>query len=278
MYDTSKILFIIRQKMQRVCIMHDYFREIKKSIVFGIRQKLDFPAHIHEDIELVFVKKGGGKAFCDGKKYILSENSFFLVFPNQVHRYEECTMGEYVLLIVKPTDLLGFREVFLESTPMSAELHLDTTYKKDIEPLMELALKEYTENGESTVTEAYLTALFGKLFRLYDIEKNRRNNNTVLEIIHYCKTHYKEDIKISSVAEELHLSKSSVSHIFSKKFSMNFCSYINSLRLAEAVKLMKNKYYSMTEISDMCGFPTIRTFNRAFQKKYGCSPSEYRQM
>ena len=242
MYNTSKLSLIIGQKLQRIYIMHDFFREIKKSIVLKERHWLDFPSHIHEDIEVVFVKKGGGTAFCDGKKYTLSENSIFLVFPNQVHRYEECTVGEYLLLIIKPTDLLGFREIFFDSVPLNAEIHLESMSENDIETLISLALREYTDNGESTVLEAYLTALFGKLFRLYEIVKERKNNSTLLQIIDYCKTHYKEDIKISSVAQALHLSKSSISHIFSTKFSMNFCSYINSLRLAEATKLMKNKY------------------------------------
>jgi AraC-like DNA-binding protein len=58
---------------------------------------------------------------------------------------------------------------------------------------------------------------------------------------------------------------------------MNFCDYINSLRLAEAEKILNNKSYTITEIAGMSGFSTIRTFNRAFLKKYGISPSAYRK-
>lgn len=60
--------------------MQKVFREVKSRIIFESRSTLDFPAHIHEDIELVFVKKGGGIAYCDGKKYTLLENSFFWFF------------------------------------------------------------------------------------------------------------------------------------------------------------------------------------------------------
>ena len=87
--------------------MQKVFREIKIKLQFSKEISLNFSAHIHEDIELIYVKSGGGIAFCDGKKYILSENSFFLVFPNQVHHYTECVLGEYIVLIIKPSSLLS---------------------------------------------------------------------------------------------------------------------------------------------------------------------------
>ena len=38
--------------------MQGYFREIKKDIHFVKANNLDFPSHIHDDIELVFIKEG----------------------------------------------------------------------------------------------------------------------------------------------------------------------------------------------------------------------------
>ena len=40
---------------------------------------------------------------------------------------------------------------------------------------------------------------------------------------------------------------------------------------------MTNVEASVTEISEMVGFNTLRTFNRAFMKHMGCAPSEYRK-
>ena len=162
--------------------------------------------------------------------------------------------------------------------PASAILELEEESSESILYLLENALKEFKEDGYSIITASYLTALFGKLFKLYEFQKATVSSDTVSQILQYCTARYKENITVKEVAEKLHLSRSSVSHTFSNRLSMSFCDYINSLRLNDAVYLLKNKNYPITEIAYMSGFPTIRTFNRAFLKKYGVSPSGYKKL
>ncbi len=256
--------------------MQKIFREIKNELTLEHKVNIDFPAHVHDDIELVFVKNGGGTAFCDGKKYILQENSFFLVFPNQVHQYCDCSDGDYIVLIVKPYELLYYKDAFTEGTPASAVWQWEEKLNNNIPYLLETALYEYENDGHDPVIDAYLTALLGKLLKFFEINKLNQPNNTVIGILKYCSDHYKEQLTVGDVADALHISKSSVSHIFSTHLSINFCDYINSLRLSDAIKLLDNKKFSVTEVSYMSGFSTIRTFNRVFKLKYGITPTEYR--
>ena len=60
------------------------------------------------------------------------------------------------------------------------------------------------------------------------------------------------------------------------RLNMGFNDYINSIRVSNACKYLKKTELSITEISDVVGFNTMRTFNRAFQKQLGVTPSEYR--
>ncbi|MBQ4258721.1 MAG: helix-turn-helix domain-containing protein [Lachnospiraceae bacterium] len=253
------------------------FREVKSKVTLTIRKNLDFPAHVHDDIELVLVKKEGGTAYCDGKKYTLSENCFFQVFPNQVHHYSEFVQEEYNLLIIKPSELLKYNNDYTAGTPTHAVWQFTENGDDNTVYLMDLAVREFMRDGYSPIIEAYLTALFGKLLNRYEIEKSRISNDMVLQILQYCAAHYKEDISVGNVAEKLHISRNSISHLFSARLSVNFCDYINFLRLIDAVNMLKNKNHSISEISYLCGFPTIRTFNRAFLKRYGVSPSAYKK-
>lgn len=172
------------------------FREVKKDFDFFTAYRLDYTTHIHESIELIFVKRGGGMAFCNGKKYILTENSFFLVFPNKIHRYEECLPGEYIILIVKPSVLLKYSDIFLKGEPVSA-LHTFENEKDDnIIYLLETALKEFNRDGRSSIIDAYLTAFFGKLIKFYTINKCNLSQDTVLQILKCCADNYKENITV----------------------------------------------------------------------------------
>jgi len=253
--------------------MQNIFRETKSKIALWKNQGLNFPAHQHDDIELVYVKKGCGEAFCDGKRYLLQAGDWFLVFPNQVHHYAAFGPGEYIVLILKPSDLLRYDGLFLQGVPANPVCRKDdgTVY------LLETAYREYIQDGYSDIIAAYLTALIGKLLRFYSIEKTRYPRDNVLKIMEYCGKHYKEELTVDSVAESLGISRSCVSHIFGTRISMGFCDYVNSLRLAEAEELLPNGNYSITEVANLAGFPTIRTFNRAFLKKHGISPSAYRK-
>ena len=77
--------------------------------------------------------------------------------------------------------------------------------------------------------------------------------------------------------EELHLSKYYISHLFGSKIGTGFNDYINALRVSEACRYLRRTNKSITEISALVGFGTLRTFNRAFFKQVGMSPSEYRK-
>lgn len=262
---------------EQVIRMQHIFRQTKPHISYFIRATLDYPAHVHDDIELVYVRRGSGTACCDGKKYALSEGAVFLVFPNQVHYYTNFEAGDYLVLIMKPSNLLRYGQIFMAGEPANAQCCFFAGKDDGILWLMETAHREFLRDGYSDIIAAYLTALFGKLLRYFKIEKADVSHGNVLKILQYCSSHYKEELSVDMVAENLGISSSCVSHIFSARICMHFCDYINSLRLKEAEEILRNTQYAVTEVANLSGFSTIRTFNRAFLKKYGISPSEYRK-
>jgi signal transduction histidine kinase/CheY-like chemotaxis protein/ligand-binding sensor domain-containing protein len=50
--------------------------------------------------------------------------------------------------------------------------------------------------------------------------------------------------------------------------------FIKTIRLNYALELLQSKTYSVTEVSEMCGFASIGYFSTVFRKYYGKSPSE----
>ena len=252
------------------------FREIHNKIMFLRYNGPQYPTHLHEDIELIFTIKGGANAYCNGVCYTLKDGDVFLAFPNTPHYYINKEKGDYILLLIKASHLLSYANIFLDYEPVSAVVNLGDD-KDEILYLLETALNEYKANGYDAILDAYFTLIIGKILKHYQIQKVGISENKISKILYYCSKHYKESISIESVANALNISKSTVSHTFSSKLKIGFCQYLNSIRLTEARLLLRNTDMSITDIAQSVGFETIRTFNRAFLKDRGISPSQYRK-
>ncbi|NMH27257.1 helix-turn-helix transcriptional regulator [Flavobacterium silvaticum] len=87
-------------------------------------------------------------------------------------------------------------------------------------------------------------------------------------------------LTLDSVAEKLGVSKSYLSRTLNKEYPMGFSEYVNSLRVNEAKFYLTNKdfaQYTLVAIGLEAGFSSKTTFNSAFKRITGITPSEYRK-
>ncbi len=88
------------------------------------------------------------------------------------------------------------------------------------------------------------------------------------------------ELSLPELARQLHTNVSLLSAVINGAFGKNFNDYINSYRV-EAVKDMLRDpgsgHLSLVGVGLGCGFNSKSTFNRAFRKATGVSPSEWKQ-
>lgn len=252
--------------------MSDYFRELKNDITVLKRETLNFSPHLHDAVEICYVISGNGEAYCNGKKYILKKGNVFLVFPNQVHHFENFNAGKYYTAIIPKYALEDYGELLKNKAPTYS--CTETIKGFDISALLNVMYSETQSSNDPIILKNLATALFGKVIKEFTMVNNN-SSDTVAVILDYCIKHYKEDICIADIAESVYLCKSTVSRIFSDKINLNFNDYINSLRVSEFLKIVRLKNSSVTSAAYASGVKNLRTFNRAFKKIYGVSPTEY---
>lgn len=255
--------------------MSSVFRESNRYFQITPGGNPTFPAHLHEEIELVYVKQGHGTAFCDGESYTLSAGDFFLTFPNQVHSYHNFSKdSDCIVLIAEPSFFTLRLFSFGEKTPLSPQYKSDKI-DKNIIRLLTIGVEEYQQNSPLDVVASILSSMLEILLTRYAFAEVTTDSHCVSRIIRYCRDHYQEDLSVAQLSQELHLSRSHISHTFHDKLKISFPKYVNSLRLAKAVKLLRRREHTVTEVAQLAGYQTIRSFNRAFVSHFGMSPRQF---
>ncbi len=240
---------------------------------------LGYRSHLHFQIELALIFEGHTRLTVDSAEYDAEGGDIFVVFPNQIHTMTTVRRERSILLKVNPELVPEFLPQFTSFIPRCNVIKHGA---EDIE-LARLAEKisEAYRNDEpfkEAVLRGLLLVFFAKLLQkieLVDVQSG--DYHVVGNIMNYCNENYQKPLSLSVLSRELHLNKYYISHIMSNKLNIGFNDYINSLRVSGACKLLVNTDSTITEISDTVGFNTLRTFNRAFSKQMGCTPSQYRK-
>ena len=102
---------------------------------------------------------------------------------------------------------------------------------------------------------------------------NQRRDSMVVS---YLEKNFREPIRLSEVAEHFGVTPQHLSTTLHRELGTTFSDYLQGIRLEEATRLLLTTDKTVTTISEESGFPNLRSFNQAFQKKYGCAPRQFR--
>ncbi len=93
--------------------------------------------------------------------------------------------------------------------------------------------------------------------------------------IDYIQKYLYQHIQLSLLANELNISTSSVSRIFSMEIGLPYVEYVQRERVEAAKKMLKFTDLSMLEISSMLCFTTQSYFIKIFKKHTGQTPAQF---
>lgn len=127
--------------------------------------------------------------------------------------------------------------------------------------------------------EYYITGKIYELLCLFEqLSKNanNRSNEYVLKAKNYMEINYSNAIAIQEIAEQLQISTTHLGALFRKQEGVSPHQYLIDIRLQKASELMRLQDDKIGKIAFMVGYPDIYSFSKAFKKKFGLTPIEYR--
>ena len=108
--------------------------------------------------------------------------------------------------------------------------------------------------------------------------KGKRPVEMIDQICDYIQLHYAEQLTLNELAASFYISPSYLSHLFARKKQVAIVKYIGDVRLEKAVEFLKNTELSISDIAERTGYSDGNYFAKAFKKKYGKSPTDYRKI
>ncbi|HLS31908.1 MAG TPA: AraC family transcriptional regulator [Flavobacteriaceae bacterium] len=115
------------------------------------------------------------------------------------------------------------------------------------------------------------------------IESPPSKNKHIIAFEQYIKeekNYLNNQLSLDMVAEEIGINKSYLSRLINAELEVNFSCYVNQLRVEEMKTYINNpdfNNYTLTAMGLESGFNSKSSFNKAFKKHTGLSPSAYRK-
>jgi AraC family transcriptional regulator len=98
------------------------------------------------------------------------------------------------------------------------------------------------------------------------------------DLLNYINDHIQTDINLDELAYDLNVSKYHLHKVFKEQMGSNIYETIKSIRLQKASNLLiTNKYSTITEVANICGYSSQTSFIRAFKHRFNQTPKQWRQ-
>lgn len=252
---------------------------------------IDFLAHWHNDLEIVYVLEGSIRMGINSETRVLTAGDLAVCSSGDIHYYDSKNRQSKLLMIIFNPSLIGYPAGWpLNKRLMSPFLDQSQSAPEQGNPrlpaIMQELLEEYLEKPPHH--EQLVTGLLHELCALIlrqlplDIvnphkDKRRITNMKIMqEVLEYLDVHYMHPITLADAARNANMSLFYFSRFFKSISGMSYVAYLNSIRVNQAERLLLGTDKSILDIALECGFTNIRTFNRVFKQVKLRTPSELR--
>ncbi len=249
-----------------------------QTLRLSYRQQLDYPPHLHNALEIILLTAGQATAIYGEQRIHLQAGDLFIVFPNQVHGYENSQHAEaYVLIAPTLPYLDAFYGNIAQKQPVYPVLSPQQWASADTQHLLQMAHAD-KNTCDQKVMQGYLLVLLGKLLPLLELrETDPGDTNAICRLLLFLNEHYTDPLSRQDIAQAVGYHQSYISHIFSSVLHTTLTSYITALRLDEARRLLTDTNLPVSRIAVSLGFGSLRSFNRVFSRQVGTTPTAYRK-
>ena len=244
-----------------------------------------FGPFVRNNYLLHYVISGRGQLDATGpdgvnRRYVLGPDQGFLICPGLVNTYFADKKDPW-------------KYVWLEFGGLRAEESLGAAGLGPLQPIYQPGTPEQGRLVRDAMlyiaahSQASTLHLIGHLYLFLDglIQSSstrreaagpRLQDFYIQEAVTFMEHNYQRELTVEEIADMCKLNRSYFSKMFRDSMGCPPQEFLIRLRLSKAAERLKSTRASIGAISAACGYPNQLHFSRAFKKRYGLSPREWR--
>ncbi len=261
------------------------------------RQKTEFtyPIHCHAEYELNFTEHAAGvRRIVGDSSETIGEYDLVLIGKELEHAWEQdrCTSGNIREITIQFSPDF-FADSLLEKNQFASIRHMLERAKCGLSFPMQPIMRIYNRLDKLAGGQQGFYAVMEFMAILYELSlcndartlssssfaqiETYSESRRVQKVQQYIALHYKEEIRLATLADMVGMTPVSFSRFFRLRTGKTLSDYIIDIRLGAAARLLVDSTQTVAEIGYDCGFNNLSNFNRMFKRKKGCSPKAFRE-
>lgn len=254
--------------------------------------------HYHPEVELIYIRKGGGTQFIGDHIKRFNEGDVVLIGAHLPHywRYDDIYFTEDAEINADAA-VVHFSENFL------GEQFLNLPESKPIKNLLEKAKRGiYIPSGTAQPVRAHIKKLLDstgiyRIIKLIELlseiagcndlvflssigfrhDFNDVENERINAIYDYSLANFKKKIQLKEIADVARISENSFCRYFKSRTRKTYSQFLIEIRVGDACKLLIEDRLSIKQICFECGFNNLVGFHKYFKLITGKSPLSYQR-
>lgn len=298
------------EKSEMLFTANSMFKKSKPFKIFTLnsaKAQSGETLHSHDYMQIWFITKGICNHWIEGQDHRMVKGDAFIMPPFVTHKTileqdSEILCCEFslddFLMIQKNSEFIALKEELIDLSFMSLFLPYEYELKPKftlvagsqirVEDLLHRTLKEY--NDDNIYSEQFIRIyileillIFAREYRNQPIHEEstriyNRYKSTIDEIILHIDANYEKSLNLEDVCKMAMISKTYFCYLFKIATNQTFVSYLQNVRIQEAIKLLDSTNLPVTQICYTVGFNDLTHFSRVFKNIVGISARTYRSV
>lgn len=251
--------------------------------------------HWHPEAEFFYLEAGELTFYIEQDEFFLTAGDALFIPPRLLHTaHATSTSGGQLRALVFSTQLVAstsdtvafckyVQPVLHDNRHCALHLkHATAEHDSLLKDLTGLFSSVDKKSDTDLLVKGGIQILWHELYHIHPFfhhmnQHTGKSSDFAQEVLSYIHEHYKEDMSLTELAENLHVNKFYLCRIFKQVTGMSPFTYLNRYRIMKSCEYLIHTDKKISEISGLCGFNNVSYFNREFLFYTKTTPSAYRK-